>query len=185
MVLAGPESRAALGSRLVLAPLLALATALSAVACGPQRDPLEPPEISYGEDICDACGMIISEPRFAAATIVRSGPSDEPEPRMFDDIGDMLRYHDEDARLEVLRWYVHDFDSTDWLPAEGAAFVLAPPSELVTPMSSGIAAFADRARAEELAAEVDGAVLEFEALRRRLSRRALPDSPHANPGGDS
>ena len=54
------------------------------LGCVSNLDPSEPPEVHYGEDVCDACNMIISEPRFAAAYYTEDGAV-----RRFDDIGDM------------------------------------------------------------------------------------------------
>jgi nitrous oxide reductase accessory protein NosL len=142
-----------------LAALLLLLP-LGLAACGPAPDPMAPPEIVYGEDVCDACGMIISEERFAAAAIV-SG-ADGPTARKFDDIGDMLDYHARNPEVEILRWYVHDHDSLKWLDAMTASFVRS--QQLGTPMGSGIAAFADAAAAEAKAQELGTEVLGFDAL---------------------
>lgn len=144
-----------------LAALLLLVP-IGLAACGPAPDPMAPPEIVYGEDVCDACGMIISEERFAAAAIVRLSPGEDPVPRKFDDIGDMLDYHARNPEVEILRWYVHDLDSLAWLDATSAIFVRSP--AIGAPMGSGIAAFADRAAAEAKAAEVGAEVLDFDAL---------------------
>jgi len=146
---------------------LALAVTAFAAACGPAPDPLAPPEIVYGEDVCDACGMIISEERFAAAMIVSGAHG--PEARRFDDIGDMLDYHSRNPDLTALRWYVHDHDSLEWLDAGEAVYVKA--ARFGTPMGSGLAAFRDAAAAEAKAAEMGGEVLRFEDLE------AMPRGP--------
>lgn len=153
-----PAGGSAIGRRLI---------ALSAVAwlvvgCGASSDPFAPPAIVYGEDVCDACGMIISDERFAAATIV-AGPDGEPEPRRFDDVGEMFEYHADHPELAVERWYVHDHASLAWIPADRATFVRA--KSLSTPMGFGVAAFADRAAAEAFAGDVGGTVATFEDLR--------------------
>ena len=44
-----------------------------AAACAAEGDP-RPPEIAYGHDMCELCGMIISDPRFAAAMISGGWP---------------------------------------------------------------------------------------------------------------
>lgn len=148
---------------LVRAPLLAAAAivlALATTACGPPADPLAPPEVVYGEDVCDHCGMILSEERFAAATIVEiDGRS---EPRLFDDIGDMFAYHAANGDLVVQRWYVHDHDSVAWIDGATAHYVRA--EGIRTPMGSGLAAFGDAERAAAFATEVGGEALMFEAL---------------------
>ncbi len=128
--------------------------------CGPDTDPLAPPEIRYGEDVCDACQMIISDPRFAAATVVEVDGASQA--RRFDDIGDLLEYHREDPDLVVLAWYVHDYDSEAWLDARRAHYVRA--EGIRSPMGFGLAAFAEPERAEAFAAEMAGEVLDFETL---------------------
>ncbi len=141
--------------------LLVMAFVLPVLAaCGPAPDPLAPPEIVYGEDVCDACGMIISEERFAAATIIQG--DDGPAPRRFDDIGDMIEHHQRNPDLEILRWYAHDYDSLEWLDATTATYVRS--ARLSTPMGHGLAAFRDPARAEAFAGEMAGEVLSFDAL---------------------
>jgi len=149
------------------AGLMAAATAgllmASAVgACGRPTDPLAPPAIAYGEDVCAECGMIVSEARFAAAIVVEAEPG-VTEARVFDDIGEMLRHQARQPGLVVRRWYVHDYVSLDWLDATTATFVRAGGIE--TPMAFGVVAFRDPARARALADEAHGEVLTFDGLR--------------------
>jgi len=42
-------------------------------ACGGRQGALQPPEIYYGQDTCARCGMLISDPRFAAALLTEEG----------------------------------------------------------------------------------------------------------------
>lgn len=114
--------------------------ALILTACGGQTSLDEPPEILYGQDVCDECNMIINEPKHAAAYVTAAG-----EARRFDDIGDML-VHDRRLNEDVHRYWVHDFNTEEWLNAETAVFVVN--SGRATPMGWGILAFADEAAAE-------------------------------------
>ena len=41
-----------------------------ASGCG-RRSDTGPPELHYGQDVCAACNMIVSEERFAAAVVAR------------------------------------------------------------------------------------------------------------------
>ncbi|UCC51087.1 MAG: hypothetical protein JSV68_18550, partial [Anaerolineaceae bacterium] len=50
------------------------------VGCGQTTNLEEPPQIVYGQDVCERCGMIISEEKFAAAYWTAGG-----EARRFDD----------------------------------------------------------------------------------------------------
>lgn len=145
-----------------------LALAVSAAACGRAADAPAPPEIVYGEDVCDACGMIISDARFAAATIVEvDGVS---EARRFDDIGDMLAYHAAHPEFTVRRWYVHDHASLAWIDALAAHYVRA--AAIHSPMGHGLAAFADPDAAAAFAGTVGGTVAAFDALRRPATATA-------------
>jgi len=158
-------SRDALRGRAIA---LALAGALAAAGCsGAPADPLAPPEIRYGEDVCDQCGMAIDDPRYAAATIVDEGGT--LTPRRFDDIGDMVVYHAERRELTVARWYVHDVATKAWLDAEAATFVRAPASAIPSPMGFGVVAFADPEAARAEATARGGEVLDFEALRAAIA----------------
>ncbi len=54
------------------------------VSCTSNAGLGEPPKLFYGEDVCDECGMIISDRRFASGYTTKQGIS-----RKFDDIGGM------------------------------------------------------------------------------------------------
>jgi copper chaperone NosL len=147
-------------SRIIRIVALALVTVAAAglMACGPRAGEPQPPEIHYGQEMCDECGMLIGEPRFAAATVDADGRAYK-----FDDIGNMLLFHDKHPEIEVRAWFVHDYDSEAWVRAETAFFVQ---SELIdTPMGHGIAALADKAAADALAGRIHGEVLTLEQLR--------------------
>lgn len=130
-----------------LAALLILC--LVVPACTDGADATGPPEIVYGRDLCIECGMLITEPRFAAAYRI------DGEARPFDDIGGMLLYGTETGELSatsVAAW-VHDRDTGEWIAAGAAHYVIAEGA--VTPMGYGIVAFLDPARAAEYAAGYD------------------------------
>lgn len=137
---------------LLVSPLILtlLAACQTAAAVG------EPPEIRFGEDICDHCFMIINEPRFAASYVTEMG-----ETRRFDDIGNMMFYHIEHDE-DVAAFWVHDYDTEEWLRAENAHYVVSP--DIYTPMASGIVAFQDAGSAERLAAEHSGQLFDFTEL---------------------
>ena len=87
------------------------------VGCQAQVDLSQPPEILYGEEVCTECGMIISEPRFAAAYYTPEGDA-----RRFDDIGGMLTHHAANQE-EVAQFWVHDYETEEWIVAGEAYFV--------------------------------------------------------------
>ena len=111
--------------------------------------------------------MIISEPRFAAAYTTVDGQA-----RRFDDIGGMCAHHLE-TQEEVTSFWVHDYQTEEWLRAEEAFFVLG--EEIYTPMAFGVVAFAERSAADSFAAEMDGLVMSFEHL---LNHFSMGDADH-------
>lgn len=130
---------------------------LTLTACASQvKAEPTPPTIHYGEDVCEFCGMIISDERYAAGYITQDG-----QQHIFDDIGDMFQAHLA-KQDEVTAFFVNDYESKNWLRAETAAYVRSP--ELTTPMLSGLAACATTEKANILAETVQGEVLTFEGL---------------------
>jgi copper chaperone NosL len=132
-----------------------------AVACSPKPEGPQPPEIIYGQEMCSACGMVIDDPRFAAATLLIDG-----QYLKFDDAGEMLSYHMNHPEDQVAAWFVHDYPSEKWIRGEQAIFVESP--SLQTPMGSGIAAFTDRAEAEAFAVERNGKLFTLDEMRAQV-----------------
>lgn len=125
------------------------------VACGSEKDFDRPPEIVYGEDICERCSMIINEARYAAAYVTEDGQA-----HRFDDIGGMVA-HNAAVADDVAVFWVHDFETEEWLRAEEAHYVKG---DLMTPMGFGVIAFDGRDRAEAWAAGQGGMVMTFDEL---------------------
>ena len=103
---------------------------LLATSCGVTAD--GPPVIVADRTACSHCGMLISEPIFAAGYQVGEG-----EKKVFDDLG-CLRAA---ARAEqaALRIWVHDVTSGDWIDGDTATFVSSP--DIRTPMGGGTLAY--------------------------------------------
>jgi len=131
--------------------LLTLAACSNSAAAGPT-----PPKIYYSEDICEFCGMIISEERFAAGYITQDG-----QEHIFDDIGDMTQSYLE-SKDEITAAFVHDHKNHTWIKAQTAYFVMS--EDLPTPMLSGLAAFSTQEQAQKFANELHGQVLSFDQL---------------------
>lgn len=131
-------------------------------ACGGGPATPEPAKIRFGETMCTECGMIISQPKYASSFAYA-----ESEGRFkslaFDDIGDMIGYMHSHSDLIPAGTWVHDYESEEWIAADGAYFVDS--DAIKSPMGHGIAAFATEAAANAFAAEVDGAVLDWDHLR--------------------
>ena len=129
--------------------VLAAALLLAAGACGVRAD--GPPQLEVDRTACAHCGMLVSEPVYAAA--YRDAGA---EPRVFDDIG-CLAAELRQATPATRRVWVHDFDTGEWIDGERAAYVHA--DTLRTPMGGGYLAFRTRAAAERAAAAKHGRVL--------------------------
>ena len=135
---------------------------LSAVLFGCSRTASDaPPVVHYGRDECAHCGMIVSDERYAAALRVEQ---DGGAPDLvFDDIGDMLDYRrNKGASIHVIRLYVHDFTTKQWMDASKAVFVKS--EDVHSPMGSGIIAAGDGTGGEALRAKFGGKVLSFSEI---------------------
>jgi copper chaperone NosL len=131
------------------------------VACQAQADLSQPPEIFFGEDLCVECGMIISDPRFAAAYYTSNGDA-----RQFDDIGGMAVHHAEHQE-DIAQFWVHDFETEEWIKAELAYFVMS--DQVHSPMDYGVVAFSDEIRAKEYASEINAMVMSFDTVMDSIS----------------
>lgn len=139
--------------------------ALTLSACGPKSTGPQPPEIVYGQDLCDECGMIIDDARFAAATLLADGRA-----LKFDDISDMIMHHMDHPEDQATAWFVHDYTGGHWIRGETAYFVKS--DRLKTPMGGGVAAFENQADAEAFAAEMDGKIYTLDELRAAVHEAA-------------
>ncbi|MCA9963209.1 MAG: nitrous oxide reductase accessory protein NosL [Anaerolineales bacterium] len=135
------------------------------LGCQSAADLDTPPEILYGQDICDECSMIINETRYAASYVTNTG-----EVRRFDGIGDMLLY-DYKQHEQVHVYWVHDFNSEEWLLADKATFVQN--SALPTPMGWGLIAFADPATAADYVAANGGSTATLADLQQLFASGAV------------
>lgn len=129
-------------------------------ACAPSNAEPTPPAIVYGQDVCDTCGMIISEPKFASALVLEDGSS-----LKFDDLGDMFVHHMDHPNLKVKAWFVHDYGTEEWIRGETAFYVAS--ASIKAPMNGGLAAFAQRPEADAFAQQLGGEakVLTFDEAR--------------------
>jgi len=133
--------------------LIIALTTLAACRTGPPRPiDIEP------SDMCSRCRMAISQNRYAAELVDRDG-----NVWKFDDIGCMVRYtRDHGLEPRSQTYFVMDYQSQHWLNAAHALYVRS--EEIPSPMSGGIVAFENEAKAEEFSHSVHGAVLTFEGL---------------------
>ena len=126
------------------------------VACGAKGPSEDPPEIAYGRDVCEACGMIIDDARYAASYVTTTG-----EVRKFESIEDMVTHHQENEE-EVFIFWVHDYDTEEWVRADEAFFIQS--DNIQSPMGGGLIAAASETHANRLADVWHGSVLTFTEL---------------------
>ena len=132
--------------------------ALVAAACGAKAS--GPPEIVVDRTVCSHCGMLISEPIYAAGFQLH-----ESEPRVFDDIGCLLDAVRREPASLVRVWF-QDAAGSGWLTAGNAVFVASP--RIRTPMGGGVLAYTTVSAADKAASLHEGTVLlSFEELMKR------------------
>ena len=129
-----------------LAAILALS---AAIAC---RTGEEPPRIDVDRTACAHCGMLISEPMFAAAYRTPHGDA-----RVFDDIACMLDAAGREQNAGRLRFWFHDAATSQWIDGGAATFVSS--ASLKTPMGGGFVAYRDEAAAARAAGAQQGTVI--------------------------
>jgi copper chaperone NosL len=129
--------------------LLTLTVALLTGACASTAG--GPPEIHVDRTACSHCGMLISEPVYAAAYVNAPGES-----RVFDDIGCLLKAVAQETG-SVQRFWFHDAATAAW--TDGGAVVFVVSSDLRTPMGGGAIAYVDRAAAERTARQHRGTII--------------------------
>lgn len=119
------HTRRRLLGMIAAAPLLA--------ACKPQTS--GPEVVRYNREVCEMCGMIISDPHFAAE--VRGGP--DARLAKFDDIGDAVHWLEMQpwkAETTVEFWVMNSENGQDWLDARTVYYRPG----VVSPMDYGFAA---------------------------------------------
>lgn len=131
-----------MGGRHMPSPSLVIvvAFALLASACGVNA--AGPPAITVDHTPCSHCGMLISEPAFAAAYRV-----DGQEARVFDDIGCLLNALRTGPAAPAI--WVQDAAGAGWIDASDATYVTS--SRIPTPMNGGVLAYASADAAAQTA----------------------------------
>ncbi len=131
---------AALASAVLVLSLLA--------GCGAPK----PAKVVIGQDVCVNCGMAISDPRFVAQVVSKTGKS-----YAFDSIECMVAFLTKETipAGDVHSAWVTDYNRPGtWLPAEEARYLQS--AGLRSPMGLNLSAFAKLGELEDVRAEVDG-----------------------------
>jgi len=147
-------------------PVLAV-PALAMILAGCASGPPSPARVDTRNDRCSWCRMAVSDLRYAAQIVA---PGEEP--RFFDDPGCLRDYLAGGAEIpRHATAYVADHRTKDWVAAAKATFGRVAPSG--TPMSSGIAAWADDA---SRAADADAAATTPLSVAEIFGRSGPPGS---------
>jgi hypothetical protein len=135
---------------------IALAAVMVAAAVGCTRPPDGPVEPHWDHTRCARCGMLVSEPRFAAQVQRADGTV-----LHYDDPGCLLAHEgpERGALAEAHAVWFHHAETPRWVPLADVGFV---PAEN-TPMDFGLAAVERAARPE---------ALDLEAARAHVRARA-------------
>lgn len=131
----------------LLAALLLILLASEAAACRPQ-----PAAIEYGKEECTYCRMLITDSRYGAELVSRTGRLYK-----FDSIECLAAFYAEDRvpRQDVHSMWVTDFARPEHFIAAGEALYLRSP-ELRSPMGLNLTAFAKREDLEAARARYGG-----------------------------
>lgn len=144
--------------------IAAMAACVLLAGCD-QQTADRPPRVVIGDSVCDACNMIISDARWATATMVQGARG--PEPLLFDDFNCQVNYEAKHPDLQILARWSRDQVSRAWFPTEQGSFVMSP--KLRTPMGSMTAAYQSKAAAEAAGSELACEIMTFDATWHRLA----------------
>ncbi|MFG0257162.1 MAG: nitrous oxide reductase accessory protein NosL [Phycisphaerales bacterium JB043] len=141
---------------------LAIGLVTSLTACAP-GELSGPPEILLDEHVCDQCNMIISDERFASASLVHDDRRGN-EYKRFDDLNCLINFERGNPDVDVLHRWVHDYTTLEWLDARRAVFLRS--AALHTPMGSNLAAHTTSDDAMSLKNELGGEIQAYEDVWR-------------------
>ena len=130
------------------------------------------PKIRYGKDLCNECGMIISEEQFVTTALDSEGNT-----LRFDEIGCMVLYQAKHPNLIKHSW-VHDYLTKEWIEADKAYYVSG--NDTTAPMGYGIVGFSSQKEAEGFARSHGGQVVAMRDLAALVNRQKshVVGSPH-------
>jgi len=116
-------------------------------ACGKKE--VQPAEIDEATAKCEICNMAVADNQFATQIVLKGGKS-----LMFDDIGCMHKWLDENKDKEIDGEFVRDYDDKEWIPVDKASYVYD--KSVKTPMAYNVVSFKDKSKAENFASKHEG-----------------------------
>ncbi len=123
------------------------------------------PQVRYGEEDCEHCGMLISDSRFAAVWRTHAGSE-----MHFDDVGCMIAMIRHMGGIGGSELFVRSFDDSGWLDARVASYIHA--DGIASPMGYNIAALADPDREAALVSGDGTRVQTWDRLLVELEERS-------------
>lgn len=130
-----------------------------------------PPTVRLDDSVCDQCNMIISDERWATATVIDGDRG--PEPRLFDDFNCQVNYEIEHPEIKIVARWSHSHATSAWIRTEDAQFLISP--ALRAPMGSHVAAFGSDGEAESAKSELGGDVVSFETAWTHMGSADAPE----------
>ena len=127
---------------------------------------VNPEPFAYGKDNCYTCKMGIIDPKFGSELITTKGKIYK-----FDDVTCMHQFLKSNTvtSSEIKQSLVINFEKeNDFLPLDECIFILSP--LIKSPMGSHAAAFASREKAEKMNASLQGELLSWKELSRKLEQ---------------
>lgn len=131
--------------------LLVLGTLLS--SCN-----TEPQPINYGKDICALCKMTIMDKKFGAELVNKKGKA-----LKFDSGECMVNYLSTDKDFEAEQYLIVNYANPEELLSATQSFYLHG-GHVNSPMGGQLAAFKSKAEAEKFQKELQGDLMQWEAV---------------------
>lgn len=123
------------------------------------KDDAKPVAIDPKNDTCANCNMSVADNQHATEIILTNGKT-----MVFDDIGCMFNWTDENEDKEIEKTFVRDYHSKEWIDVKDSYFVYG--DDIKTPMSYHVISFENESSAEEFAQESGADLLSYDDLQK-------------------
>ena len=137
--------------------LVSIGALMIMAACS--NEAAEPFEIDPETDTCANCNMSVADNKHATEIILTNGKT-----FVFDDIGCMFNWTDENEDKEIEKSFVRDYDTDEWIEVEDSYFVYD--ENIKTPMAFNVISFEDESSAEKFIKESGGELLTYKDLEK-------------------
>ena len=135
------------------------------MCCGLWSCQANPEPIDYGHDECAHCRMIISDRKFGGELITQKGKLYK-----FDSIECMAAYYGGTSVPEVQSLWTIDFSNPGmWVKADEAFYMQS--KNLPSPMGMFLSSYAVREKAEEMKAQLQGDLLNWQEVMGLVNKK--------------